>query len=157
MKSLSLCVLFLVTVTRSAADAEPVARPEPHVRRPRSESASPSAPPSPPPGGRPRSPGTRGAALNAMQARLQRWATSRQARHLANVANSALLLLTFPASLRGGLLSGLALHRLLTSAWVSGFGGMLLMRELSIPPVRRWLNQHFHFLSTTSGSTAFLM
>ena len=80
-------------------------------------------------GGRPRSPGTRGAALNAMQARLQRWATSRQARHLANVANSALLLLTFPASLRGGLLSGLALHRLLTSAWVSGFGGMLLMRE----------------------------
>jgi len=89
--------------------------------------------------------------------KLYKLATSPRARHAANIANSALLMLIFPASLRGGLMSGAALHRIGISFWVSGMGGLMMLRAVGIPPMQRWLAKNFHFLTTTAGHTLFML
>lgn len=92
-----------------------------------------------------------------IRVKLARLATSRQALHAANVANSVVLMITLPAALHGGLRSGAAVQRILVSVWVSSFGAMMLLRESGLPLVQRWLRHHFQFLTTSSGHMAFML
>ena len=89
---------------------------------------------------------------------LHRWVlprTDRGLRRLARVAsvsNGALLLASMPASLTQ--VNGIAaLRAALLSGWLSGFGLLLLLREVPAPLVQRWLRRHFRFVTTTSGRT----
>ena len=75
---------------------------------------------------------------------LQRW---------ANVGNGALLLMSAPLQWRAtdGLLNAAALRSLVLSGWLSLCGVLLVMREMPLAFMRRWLRRHVRFATTTSG------
>ena len=113
------------------------------------DDAPPSAPPSRPPWKR------AGAASATARPRprpaIQRWARS------ANVANGALLLLSgAPVALRAGLLHAHPVN-LLLGGWVSAFGVLVLMAELRLAPVQRWLRRNFGFLFSGGGRNGLLL
>mmetsp|Transcript_28296 Transcript_28296/g.59474 ORF Transcript_28296/g.59474 Transcript_28296/m.59474 type:complete len:237 (+) Transcript_28296:264-974(+) len=97
------------------------------------------------------------AELAAVQKLLRKWITRispTSAARAANIASATLLLLCAPQALQAGVLGGGALRNVLLSSWASAFGALLMLRELRLRPVQRWMRRNFRFLTTQSGSLA---
>jgi hypothetical protein len=44
-----------------------------------------------------------------------------------------------------------ALRSLALSGWLSGCGALLVLREMRVPALQRWLRRHFRFVTSSSG------
>ena len=76
----------------------------------------------------------------------------RRLRRAADAGNGALLLLSAPMQFRIVGLGGLAAIRgLVMSFWLSLLGTLLLVDQVRLPFLRRWLRRHFRFVTTSSG------
>lgn len=76
---------------------------------------------------------------------LQRW---------SNTGNGALLLLSAPIQWRlAGGFGAVALRGLALSSWVSVCGLLLLLREIRLPWMRRFLRRHARFATTAHGKS----
>lgn len=78
-------------------------------------------------------------------------------RRMVNIANGGLLLTAAPLALRGSLW-GFALFRdALLCVWLSAFGGILILSEIQLPWVKRWLRKHLRIMTSCSGRTVLLL
>ena len=78
-----------------------------------------------------------------------------QLRYWANLGNAVLLAASAPLQWRAaGVTTLLAARSLLLSGWLSACGLLLMLREVNLPPMRRWMRRHVRFATSSRGRTA---
>ncbi|KAL3917391.1 MAG: hypothetical protein SGPRY_006422 [Prymnesium sp.] len=76
---------------------------------------------------------------------------------LADQANGLMLMLSAPLALRSGIASVTAVRNILLGGWVSGFGAMIIIVEMRIPLIQRWLRRDMRVLTTDLGRLMLLL
>lgn len=76
---------------------------------------------------------------------------------IADLANGAVLIMSAPLALRGGISSLAALRSVLLGGWLSSFGALLVIVESRVPIIHRWLRRNIRILTSNSGRLLLLL
>ena len=83
--------------------------------------------------------------------RLRAWS------RVADLTNGAMLIMSAPLALRGGIGSVAALRNVLLGSWLSGFGALLIVVEARLPIIHYWLRRNARILTSNVGRLLLLL